>query len=135
MTARLAGDKPLTPQADRHCIAGASVWTRFSTEGGQNPDVVLVGVGVEVTNEVIAASAILRNEGVRVRVVNVNDMLILGEEGLHPHALTEDAFHSLFTKDKPVLVNFHGYPKDIAGLLFGRKSHVSRSRVSRVCEL
>lgn len=118
-------------EAERHCIAGASVWQRFSTDGGKNPDVVLVGCGVEVTFEVIAAAAILQNEGLRVRVVNVNDLLILGESGQHPHALTEDSFNSLFTADKPVLVNFHGYPKDIAGLLFNRKSHVSRSRVSR----
>ncbi len=51
--------------------------------------------------EVIAAAALLRNEGVRVRVVNVVDMMILGEEGQHPHALTEEAFISLFTKDRP----------------------------------
>nr|WRH23617.1 phosphoketolase [Naematelia aurantialba] len=117
-------------EAERHCIAGASVWTRFSTDQGVNPDVVLVGVGVEVTFEVIAAAALLRNEGIRVRVVNINDLLILGEKGDHPHALTQDSFDSLFTTDKPVIVNFHGYPKDISGLLFSRKAHVGRSRVS-----
>lgn len=94
------------------------------------PDVVLVGCGVEVTFEVVAASAILRNQGIRVRVVNVNDMLVLGGDGTHPHALSEDAFASLFTIDAPVIVNFHGFPKDISGLLFSRKSHVGRSRVS-----
>lgn len=94
---------------------------------------MLVGCGVEVTYEVLAAAALLRNEGVRVRVVNVNDLFVLGEHGGrhgngHPHALTEESFASLFTTDKPVIVNFHGYPKDIAGLLFNRKSHVGRSR-------
>jgi len=115
-------------EAERHCVAGASVWTRFSTDGGVNPDVVLVGCGVEVTFEILAASALLRNAGLRVRVVNVNDLLILGETGAHPHALDEEAFASLFTTDKPVIVNFHGYPKDIAGLLFSRQTHVGRSR-------
>lgn len=115
-------------ESQRHCVAGASIWRKYSTDDGMKPDVVLVGIGVEVTHEVIAASAILRSEGVRVRVVNVVDLMILGEYGQHPHALTEDAFNSLFTADKPVLINFHGYPKEVAALLFARKSHVSRSR-------
>jgi len=115
-------------EAEKHCIAGASVWERFSTDGGVNPDVVLVGCGVEVTFEVLAASALLRNAGLRVRVVNVNDLLILGATGVHPHALTEEGFESLFTADKPVVVNFHGFPKDINSLLFSRNTHVGRSR-------
>jgi xylulose-5-phosphate/fructose-6-phosphate phosphoketolase len=115
-------------ESERHCIAGASIWRKYSTDDGMKPDVVLVGIGVEVTHEVIAASALLRSEGVRVRVVNVVDLMILGEYGQHPHALTEDAFNSLFTVDKPVLINFHGYPKEVAALLFPRKSHVARSR-------
>ncbi|WRT68449.1 uncharacterized protein IL334_005425 [Kwoniella shivajii] len=114
--------------AERHCIAGASVWTNYSSDGGRDPDVVLVGCGVEVTFEVIAAAAILRNVGVKVRVVNVNDLLILGAMGVHPHALSPDAFDSLFTADKPVIMNFHGYPKDLASLLFSRNAHVGRSR-------
>ena len=117
-------------EAEKHCIAGASVWNRFSSEGGVNPDIVLVGCGVEVTFEVVAAAMLLRNEGVRVRVVNINDLLILGQTGEHPHALTEIGFESLFTADRPVIVNFHGYPKDMSGLLFSRASHVGRSRVS-----
>ncbi|KAK6910444.1 hypothetical protein I203_104476 [Kwoniella mangroviensis CBS 8507] len=115
-------------EAERHCIAGASVWTNYSSDGGRDPDIVLVGCGVEVTFEVIAAAAILRNNGVKVRVVNINDLLILGAIGAHPHALTQDAFDSLFTADKPVIINFHGYPKDMASLLFNRNAHVGRSR-------
>lgn len=88
-------------EAEKNCVAGASVWAKYSTEGGLRPDVVLVGIGVEVTMEVIAAAAVLRNEGVRVRVVNIVDLMILGEPGAHPHALSEDAFASLFTKDRP----------------------------------
>ncbi|ODO06787.1 hypothetical protein I350_04146 [Cryptococcus amylolentus CBS 6273] len=119
----------LTPdEAERHCIAGASVWERFSSDNGIDPDIVLVGAGVEVTYEVVAAAALLRNEGIKVRVVNVTDLLILGQTGVHPHALTQDMFDSLFTADKPVIVNFHGYPKDVSGLLFSRRAHVGRSR-------
>ncbi|WVQ82132.1 hypothetical protein IAT38_004260 [Cryptococcus sp. DSM 104549] len=115
-------------EAEEHCVAGASVWEKYSSEGGLDPDIVLVGVGVEVTTEIIAAAAILRNEGVKVRVVNVTDLLILGKTGVHPHALGQDAFDSLFTADKPVIVNFHGYPKDIEALLFARNARVARSR-------
>lgn len=96
---------------------------------------VLVGCGVEVTFEVLAAAAILRNQGVKVRVVNVTDLLILGRGGIHPHALDQDAFDSLFTVDKPVIVNFHGYPKDVEALLFSRREHVGRSRVRVLVEL
>ncbi|OCF37972.1 phosphoketolase [Kwoniella heveanensis CBS 569] len=115
-------------EAERHCIAGASVWHKYSSNGGIDPDVVLVGCGVEVTFEVVAAAAILRNNGVKVRVVNINDLLILGALGAHPHALTPEAFDSLFTANKPVIINFHGYPKDLASLLFNRNAHVGRSR-------
>lgn len=88
-------------EAERNCVAGAMIWDKYSTDGGVDPDVVLVGIGVEVTMEILAASAILRNEGIRVRVVNVVDLMILGQEGHHPHALSEAAFGSLFTTDKP----------------------------------
>ncbi|OBZ72463.1 putative phosphoketolase [Grifola frondosa] len=94
----------LSPEeADRHCIAGASVWKFASTEGGVNPDVVLV------TFEVIAAAALLRQlaPALRVRVVNVTDLMVVGPTGSHPHALSDVGYASLFTQDKP-------------GLLFGR---------------
>jgi len=109
-------------EADVHCRAGASIWKFASTDEGQNPDVVLVGIGMEVNFEVIAAASILRRvaPSLRVRVVNVTDLMILGATGTHPHALNEDAFESLFTKDKPVHFNYHGYPIELKGLLFGR---------------
>lgn len=65
---------------------------------------------------------------IRVRVINVVDLLVLAEPGAHPHALDSTAFDSLFTPDKPVVVNFHGYPSAVRSLLFGRKSHLKRSR-------
>lgn len=85
-------------------------------------DSVLVGIGVEVNFEVIAAASLLRVHApeLRVRVVNVTDLFILADTGLHPHSLSADAFTSLFTNDKPVVFNYHGYPIELKGLLFGR---------------
>nr|GAT55270.1 phosphoketolase [Mycena chlorophos] len=124
----MVGSKQPTPvwlspeEADKHCIAGASVWKFASTDEGVNPDVVLVGIGVEVTFEVIAAAALLRQlePALRVRVVNVTDLMILSGDGAHPHALSHAAFDALFTKDRPVHFNYHGYPIELRGLLFGR---------------
>lgn len=83
---------------------------------------ILVGIGVEMTFEVIAAAALLRRTvpALRVRVVNVTDLMILGPAGSHPHALTDADFDALFTKDRPVHINFHGYPVELKGLVFGR---------------
>lgn len=88
---------------------------------------VLVGIGVEVTFEVIAAAALLRKlvPALRVRVVNVTDLMILSAEGSHPHALSHTDFETLFTKDRPIHFNFHGYPIELKGLLFGRP-HLGR---------
>jgi xylulose-5-phosphate/fructose-6-phosphate phosphoketolase len=83
---------------------------------------VLVGIGVEVTFEVIAAAALLRKIAptLRVRVVNVTDLMILGPSGSHPHALSDADFEAMFTADRPIHFNFHGYPIELKGLLFGR---------------
>lgn len=83
---------------------------------------VLVGIGTEVTFEVIAAAALLRKHApdLRVRVVNVTDLMILGPSGSHPHALSDDDFDSLFTMDRSIIANYHGYPLDVRGLVFGR---------------
>ncbi|KAK0193755.1 phosphoketolase [Armillaria mellea] len=130
----MVGSKQPTPvwlsaeEADRHCVAGASVWKFASVDDGVDPDVVLVGIGVEVTFEVIAAASLLRKYApdLRVRVVNVTDLMILAATGLHPHALSKDAFNNLFTEDKPIHFNYHGYPIELKGLLF------SRSKLDRV---
>ena len=83
---------------------------------------VLVGIGVELTFEVIAAAALLRKEvpELRVRVVNVTDLMILGPERSHPHSLTNADFATLFPTDRHVFFNYHGYPHELRGLLFGR---------------
>ncbi|KAI9803334.1 MAG: hypothetical protein M1826_004971 [Phylliscum demangeonii] len=109
-------------EADSHCRAGASVWKFASTDEGREPDVVLVGIGAEIMFEVIAAAALLRKRmpELRVRVVNVTDLMILGLEGSHPHALELDDFDALFTPDKAIHFNYHGYASELKGLLFGR---------------
>jgi xylulose-5-phosphate/fructose-6-phosphate phosphoketolase len=77
---------------------------------------------VEVTFEVIAAAAMLHRmiPELRIRVVNVTDLMVLGPPDSHPHALCESAFDDLFTPDKPVHFSFHGYAIELKGLLFGR---------------
>ncbi|GMF68663.1 unnamed protein product [Aspergillus oryzae] len=124
----MVGSKQPTPvylspeEAESHCRAGASIWKFCSTNDGLDPDVVLVGVGVEVMFEVIYAAAILRQRcpELRVRVINVTDLMILENEGAHPHALTTESFDNLFTSDKPIHFNYHGYVTELQGLLFGR---------------
>ena len=112
-------------EADEHCRLGASIWHFASTPlpADTDPDVVLVGIGVEVTFEVIKAAELLRTlcPALRVRVVNVTDLMILLAESQHPHALSKDKFLEVFTKDRPVRFNFHGYATELQGLLFGRE--------------
>ena len=117
-------------EAEIHCRAGASVWRFCSTDEGLRPDVVLVGIGTEVTFEVIAAAALLREIApeLRVRVVNVTNLMILEPFGSHLHALSDDDFDHLFTEDRRIVINYHGYSRDIAGLLFGRKG-IERARI------
>ncbi|KAL9610124.1 MAG: hypothetical protein Q9204_009101 [Flavoplaca sp. TL-2023a] len=113
----------LSPEeAESHCRAGASVWKFASTDAGLNPDIVLVGIGAELTFEVIEAAAMLRKKAphLRVRVINVTDLMVLGLEGSHPHALSHNDFNALFTPDKPIHFNYHGYANELKGLLFGR---------------
>ena len=79
---------------------------------------------MEVTFEVISAAAFLRKHmpELRVRVVNVTDLMILGAHGSHPHALSDDDFETLFTANRPIHFNYHGYPIELQGLLFGRSN-------------
>ncbi|KII89836.1 hypothetical protein PLICRDRAFT_567923 [Plicaturopsis crispa FD-325 SS-3] len=124
----IVGSKQPTPvwlspeEANTHCIAGVSIWKFASVDDGLNPDVVLVGIGAEVTFEVVAAAVLLRKflPELRVRVVNVTDLMVLSTTGSHPHSVDDDAFEQLFTKDRPIHFNYHGYPIELKGLLFGR---------------
>jgi len=130
----IVGSKADTPcfltveEAEKHCISGITVWRKYSTEEGVNPDVVLVGIGVEVTMEILCAAKLLQKEGIRVRVVNVVDLMTLGEPGAHPHALSDEAFNGIFGVDTPVVINFHGYPMHVESLLFSRSQSLGRKR-------
>ncbi|KAJ4198937.1 hypothetical protein NW767_008524 [Fusarium falciforme] len=108
--------------AAEHCRKGAGVWKFASIDGGKDPDVVLVGIGVEVTFEVVKAAEMLRQllPDLRVRVINVTDLMVLAAESRHPHALSRVDFLDMFTEDKAVCFNYHGYAAELQGLLFGR---------------
>ncbi|KAL2868254.1 putative phosphoketolase [Aspergillus lucknowensis] len=137
----MVGSKQPTPvylspeEAQSHCRAGASIFRFCSTDDGIRPDVVLVGIGVEVMFEVVAAASILRKRcpELRVRVVNVTDLFILENEGAHPHALKDEAFNNLFTEDRPIHFNYHGYASELRGLLFGRP-HLDRATINGYVE-
>ncbi|KAF4462572.1 hypothetical protein FALBO_10611 [Fusarium albosuccineum] len=112
----------LSPEdAAEHCRKGASIWRFASTDDGKDPDVVIVGIGVEVTFEVVKAAEILRDllPNLRVRVINVTDLMVLAAESRHPHALSRADFQEMFTEDKAVCFNYHGYAAELQGLLFG----------------
>ncbi|MCP5469731.1 MAG: phosphoketolase family protein [Chlamydiales bacterium] len=112
-------------EAIEHCRAGGGIWKWASTDEGVDPDVVLCGIGDNPHLEVMAAAQILRQEfpHLRVRVVNITDLLILERHTLHPHGLSPELFEALFTKDRPVIINFHGYPSVIKQLLYERNIH------------
>ncbi|RKL33323.1 putative phosphoketolase [Fusarium oxysporum] len=113
----------LSPEeAAEHCRKGASIWEFASIDSGKEPDVVIAGIGVEVTFEVVKAAEILRAwiPELRVRVVNVTDLMVLAAESRHPHALSRADFLDMFTEDKAVCFNYHGYAAELQGLLFGR---------------
>ncbi|KAL6864249.1 D-xylulose 5-phosphate/D-fructose 6-phosphate phosphoketolase [Trichoderma novae-zelandiae] len=124
----LIGSKQPTPvylsaeEAAEHCKNGISIWRFASTHDGEDPDVVLVGIGAEVTFEVIKAAQLLSRlaPNLRVRVINVTDLFVLPHESHHPHALDTRAFEEMFTIDRPVCFNYHGYATELQGLLFGR---------------
>ncbi|ODA82755.1 hypothetical protein RJ55_01264 [Drechmeria coniospora] len=114
----------LSPEeAADHCRRGAGVWKFASSQEGRRcPDVVLVGIGVEVTFEVVKAAELLRDLApeLKLRVVNVADLLVLAAESRHPHALSDASFIELLSEYKPICFNYHGYATELQGLLFRR---------------
>ena len=104
------------------CTHSGHTWSVSASHYQRPQPSVIVGIGVEVTFEVIAAAALLRKfaPALRVRVVNVTDLMILAAGGTHPHALKDDDFDALFTRDRAIHMNFHGYSIELKGLLFGR---------------
>jgi xylulose-5-phosphate/fructose-6-phosphate phosphoketolase len=112
-------------QAVEHCTAGAGVWRWAGNEGESDPDVVLACAGDIPTMEAVAAAALLRVNlpDLRVRVVNVVDLMRLQPPREHPHGLSDEAFDRLFTVDKPIIFAFHGYPSLIHRLTYRRTNH------------
>jgi xylulose-5-phosphate/fructose-6-phosphate phosphoketolase len=112
-------------EAIAHCTKGIGIWRRASTDAGAEPDVVLASCGDVATMEALAAAAILREKvpDLKLRFVNVVDLFKLQLASEHPHGLTEREFDGLFTTDKPIIFNFHGYPWLIHKLAYRHTGH------------
>lgn len=126
----VAGKQPQPQYLDmdaaiKHCTAGVSIWEWASSDDGLEPDVVMTCAGDVPTEEVLAATDLLRRHlpELRVRVVNVVDLMKLQPENEHPHGLSDSAFDSIFTLDRPVVFAYHGYPWLIHRLTYRRTNH------------
>ena len=110
--------------AVRHCAAGADIWRWASNDAG-DPDVVMACAGDVPTLETLAAVTLLRGYvgDIRIRVVNVVDLMVLQPPSEHPHGLEDQDFDALFTMDKPVIFAFHGYPAMVHKLTYRRHNH------------
>ena len=108
-----------------HCSQGIGIWPWASNDQGGDPDVVMACAGDVPTLETLAAVSILRKvlPDLRVRVVNVVDLMKLQSSSEHPHGLSDQDFDSLFTRDKPIIFAFHGYPTLIHRLTYRRTNH------------
>lgn len=126
----VAGKHPL-PQwltidaAVSHCTQGIGIWQWASNDQDSEPDIVMACCGDVPTLEVLAATSILRTSlpDLKIRVINVVDLMRLQPRSEHPHGLTDEDYDSLFTRDKPVIFGFHGYPGLIHRLTYHRASH------------
>lgn len=109
-------------QAIKHCTQGIGIWDWASNDSGGEPDIVMACCGETPTLESLAAVTILRKElpELKIRFINVVDLMKLQPKTKHPHGLSDDDFDLLFTKDKPIIFNFHGYPSLIHELLYHR---------------
>ena len=130
MNVIVAGKQPAlqfldVDQAVAHCAKGVGIWEWASNDSGVVPDVVMACCGDVPTLETLAAVDILRKHvpHVRVRVVNVVDLMALQPEGEHPHGLSDHHYDALFGVDRPVLFNFHGSPWLIHRLTYRRHNH------------
>ena len=111
-------------QAVKHCTQGVSIWDWASNDQGEDPDVVIACCGDTPTLEALAATTIIRDElpDVKVRFVNVVDLMKLTPHTEHPHGLTDAEYNAIFTKDKPIIFAFHGYPTLIHELTYFREN-------------
>ena len=108
-----------------HCTKGISIWAQASNDAGQEPDLVMACAGDIPTQEALAATALLRAEfpELKIRFINVVDLFKVQSDKEHPHGLSDRDFDSLFTTDKPIIFNFHGYPWLIHRLTYNRTNH------------
>ena len=112
-------------EAVKHCTAGIGIWTWASNDNGQDPDVVMGCCGDVPTLEMLAAVSLLRQHipELKIRVINVVDLMKLQPDTEHPHGLNDKDFDALFTKDKPIIFAYHGYPWLIHRLTYRRTNH------------
>ena len=126
----VAGKQPALQWLDmksavEHCTTGIGVWAWACTDRGSEPDVVMACAGDIPTLETLAAVDLLRQHfpDIKIRVVNVLDLMTLQTSTEHPHGLSDSEFNSMFTTDKPVIFAYHGYPSLIHRLTYRRKNH------------
>ncbi|MEN6386366.1 MAG: phosphoketolase family protein [Phycisphaerales bacterium] len=112
-------------EAIEHCTKGISLWDKVSNDNGSVPDVVMASAGDVPTKEALAAIVLLREHfpDLKIRYINVVDLYRLTPDTEHPHGLTDKDFDSLFTLDRPIIFNFHGYPWLIHRLTYRRHNH------------
>jgi len=126
----VAGKQPEVQWLDmdaaiKHCTAGIGIWEWASSDRGEEPDVVLACAGDVPTLETLAAVDLLRTHfpALKVRVINVVDLMTLTPRSEHPHGLSERDFDELFTRDRPIIFAYHGYPWLIHRLTYARTNH------------
>jgi xylulose-5-phosphate/fructose-6-phosphate phosphoketolase len=126
----VAGKQPALQYLDmdaavKHCTAGIGIWEWASNDRGAEPDVVMACAGDVPTLETLAAAGLLRQyvPELKVRVINVVDLMRLQPEEEHPHGLSHRDFDALFTTDKPIVFAYHGYPSLIHRLAYRRTNH------------
>lgn len=113
--------------AIRHCDAGLGIWQWASNDAGSEPDVVMACAGDVPTLETLAAVALLREHlpELKIRVINVVDLMALQPQSEHPHGYSDVDFDLLFTTDKPIVFAYHGYPSLIHQLTYRRTNHAN----------
>jgi xylulose-5-phosphate/fructose-6-phosphate phosphoketolase len=128
----VAGKQPAPQWLDmdaaiKHCTAGLGIWPWASNDAGNEPDVVMACAGDVPTLETLAAVEMLRQQvpGLKIRVINIVDLMTLQSNTEHPHGLSDRDFDALFTQDKPIIFAYHGYPWLIHRLTYRRTNHDS----------
>ena len=111
-------------EAVKHCTNGIGIWEWASNDQNSEPDLVMACAGDTPTLEALAATSILRNNfpELKIRFVNVVDLMRLESNTKHPHGLTDDDYNAIFTKDKPIIFAFHGYPSLVHQLAYNREN-------------